>query len=72
MQVIFYLCFFSLQKPMTLFDFNTQSDWIVVGDGRRLLRIFHLSPKGHGLFKGRVSLKNSGGFSSVRHRFAPK
>jgi len=28
-----------------------------------------LSPNGHGLFKGEISLENNGGFSSVRYRF---
>lgn len=63
---------------MILFDFNAQSElsnWIVVDDavmGGRSTGSFSLTPEGHGLFKGRVSLENNGGFSSVRHRFAPK
>jgi len=79
MKVILYLFFFlTLQKPMILFDFNAQSElsnWIVVDDlvmGGRSTGSFSLTPESHGLFKGRVSLENSGGFSSVRHRFAPK
>jgi hypothetical protein len=63
---------------MILFDFNSQTepgDWIVVDDavmGGRSSGSFSLSPEGNGLFKGRVSLENNGGFSSVRHRLAPK
>ena len=63
---------------MILFDFNAQSEpgtWIVVDDvvmGGHSTGSFSLTPEGHGLFKGRVSLENNGGFSSVRHRFAPK
>lgn len=79
MKVILCLCFFlTLQKPMILFDFNSQTDpgnWMVVDDavmGGRSTGSFSLSPEGHGLFKGRVSTENNGGFSSVRHRFAPK
>ncbi len=30
---------------------------------------FYLSPEGHGVFEGEVSLKNNGGFSSVRYSF---
>ena len=39
--------------------------------GGRSSGSFQLSPEGHGLFAGRVSLENYGGFSSVRHRFRP-
>ena len=79
MKVILCLCFFlTLQKPMILFDFNAQSElrnWVIVDDvvmGGRSSGSFSLTPEGHGLFKGRVSLENNGGFSSVRYRFDPK
>jgi len=63
---------------MILFEFNTQSElhnWVIVDDvvmGGRSSGSFSLSPEGHGLFKGRISLENNGGFSSVRNRFESK
>ena len=63
---------------MILFDFNAQSElrnWVIVDDvvmGGRSTGSFSLTPEGHGLFKGRVSLENNGGFSSVRHQFESK
>lgn len=58
-----------------IFDFNKDSNienWSVVDDGvmgGRSKGSMGLSPEGHGLFQGRVSLENNGGFSSVRYRF---
>ena len=63
---------------MLLFDFSTESDlnnWQVVDDvvmGGRSDGQFSLNEQGHGVFEGRVSLENNGGFSSVRHRFESK
>ncbi len=58
-----------------IFDFNSDSDikgWSTVDDtvmGGRSESDFTLSPDGYGLFEGRVSLENNGGFSSLRYRF---
>ena len=58
-----------------LFDFNESADisrWQVVDDvvmGGQSSGNFELSPEGHALFYGEVSLENGGGFSSVRYRF---
>lgn len=58
-----------------IFDFNENSNiqnWRIVDDvvmGGRSSGSFKLSPEGHGLFEGRVSLENNGGFSSVRYGF---
>jgi hypothetical protein len=58
-----------------LFDFNENSelkDWKIVDDdvmGGRSSGTFHLSPEGHGVFEGTISLENNGGFSSVRYPF---
>ena len=58
-----------------LFDFNKNSsisNWIVVDDvvmGGRSNGIFHLNKDGNGVFSGKVSLDNYGGFSSVRYGF---
>ena len=62
-------------NPGIIFDFNKDSDlrnWFVVDDvvmGGRSSGSFELSPDGHGVFKGNVSLENNGGFSSIRYRF---
>jgi hypothetical protein len=63
---------------MILFDFNAQSElrnWVIVDDvvmGGHSTGSFSLTPEGHGLFKGQISLENNGGFSSVRYRFDSK
>lgn len=63
---------------MTLFNFNEQSDisnWNIVDDvvmGGRSNGTFVLSDSGKGLFKGKVSLENNGGFSMVQYRFNAK
>jgi len=55
-----------------VFNFTEHSDvsnWRIVDDvvmGGRSSGNFSLTPNGHGLFKGSVSLENNGGFSSVR------
>jgi len=59
--------------PRPIFDFNktaTIKNWVVVDDvvmGGESAGTFSLSEDGHGVFKGRVSLDNNGGFSSVRY-----
>jgi NADH dehydrogenase [ubiquinone] 1 alpha subcomplex assembly factor 1 len=61
-----------------IFDFNKSSGiegWKVVDDGvmgGTSSGNFYLSPKGHGVFEGNVSLENNGGFSSVRYNFSRK
>ncbi|MFK7806641.1 MAG: CIA30 family protein [Saprospiraceae bacterium] len=61
--------------PITVFDFNANSDltnWRIVDDvvmGGRSDGNFKINEEGHGLFQGKVSLENNGGFSSVRYRF---
>lgn len=58
-----------------IFDFNQNSEldnWKVVDDvvmGGESSGFIDLSPDGHGVFHGSVSLANNGGFSSVRHQF---
>jgi ribosomal protein S30 len=58
-----------------IFDFNEKSDaqyWRIVDDvvmGGKSSGTFTMNEEGHGVFQGRVSLDNNGGFSSVRHRF---
>lgn len=58
-----------------LFDFSTASNlnnWRIVDDGvmgGRSNGSFSLNEEGHGEFSGVISLKNNGGFSSVRYTF---
>lgn len=59
----------------TLFDFNNNSNlsnWTVIDDGvmgGRSNGNFKINDDGFGMFYGKVSLENNGGFSSVRYRF---
>ena len=63
---------------MLLFDFNTKSDisgWTIVDDivmGGQSNGSFELNQEGHGVFSGKISLENNGGFSSLRYRFKEK
>ncbi len=65
---------FSMQQNV-LFDFHENADisnWYVVDDGvmgGKSAGTFCLGAHGHGVYSGKVSLENNGGFSSVRHRF---
>ena len=69
------LVFMTLMTSIMIFDFNKDSniqDWRIVNDGVMgglSVGSFTLSPEGHGLFQGEISLENNGGFSSVRYRF---
>lgn len=60
---------------MVLFDFsktNNLQGWFVVSDdvmGGRSQAEFVLNAEGNGLFQGKVSLENNGGFASVHYRF---
>ncbi len=67
------LFFTTMIASTLLFDFTKGSSlrtWNVVDDGvmgGRSQGQFKLSEEGHGVFFGKVSLENNGGFSSVRH-----
>ncbi|WP_434037526.1 CIA30 family protein [Formosa sp. 4Alg 33] len=58
-----------------IFDFNktsTTDNWKVVDDavmGGKSSGSFILDPNGKGVFAGRVSLENNGGFSTVKYSF---
>ncbi|MEM9675767.1 MAG: CIA30 family protein [Bacteroidota bacterium] len=60
---------------LTIFDFTPDTNirqWKVVDDvvmGGRSSGEITISSEGTGLFRGKVSLENNGGFSSVRHSF---
>lgn len=61
-----------------IFDFGKEvslQNWRVVDDvvmGGRSSGNFALNSDGHGVFSGKVSLENNGGFSSVRYNFPEK
>jgi len=63
---------------MTLFNFTADSDisnWKILDDvvmGGRSDGNFKMNTEGHGEYTGRVSLKNNGGFSSLRYNFETK
>lgn len=58
---------------LMLYDFSqnsSKSDWQIVDDvvmGGRSDGNFSINEWGNGLFEGKVSLENNGGFSSLRH-----
>lgn len=60
----------------TIYDFKQKSniqEWTVVDDvvmGGNSTGTFGLDKDSFGAFEGKISLENSGGFSSVRYRFS--
>ena len=64
-----------MEQPTTIYDFEkdtSASEWRVVDDGvmgglskGKLI----VNKDGHGEYSGIVSIKNNGGFSSLRYRF---
>jgi len=58
-----------------IFDFNIDidvQDWRVVDDsvmGGKSSGKFYINTQGHGVFEGKVSLENNGGFSLLRYCF---
>ena len=75
------MCIIALSSSLyskMIFEFNKNSNinnWSIVDDsvmGGKSLSTFQLSPNGYGLFEGSISLRNNGGFSSVRYRFEKK
>ncbi len=74
-KIIVILLFIMPMQTQIIFDFNAHSDisnWKVVDDvvmGGRSSGSFDIDKNGHAVFKGKVSLENNGGFSSLRYRF---
>lgn len=68
----------AINSSMVIFDFNKESDisdWEIVNDavmGGQSSSKFYLNDEGNGVFTGKVSLENNGGFASLRHRFNQK
>ena len=60
---------------LTLVNFTMENDtrgWEVQDDvvmGGRSVGSFAINRDGHGVFSGKVSLENNGGFSSIQHNF---
>ncbi|WP_290698426.1 CIA30 family protein [Lacinutrix sp.] len=69
----FILLFITTMSTTPIFNFTTDaniSNWRIVDDvvmGGRSNGNFALNKDGHGVFKGKVSLENNGGFSSLRY-----
>lgn len=59
----------------SIYTFTKQSkldNWMIVNDivmGGQSVSSFGLNDQGHGVFQGRVSLENNGGFASLWYRF---
>lgn len=64
-----------MQTPLIIFKFNknsTLSNWKIINDGVMgglSQGEIKLNTNGNGVFNGKVSLENNGGFSLLRHRF---
>ncbi|MBN2868489.1 MAG: CIA30 family protein [Flavobacteriaceae bacterium] len=75
MKTLIPLLIFLFMTPLTIIDFNSNSNisnWNVVDDvvmGGKSNGNFQLNKDGHAVFSGEVSLENNGGFSSVQYTF---
>ncbi len=75
---IFFSMTPEIANSLLIFDFEKKtdiSDWKIVDDvvmGGRSNGNFYLNDKGNGIFEGKVSLENNGGFSSLRYNFTRK
>ena len=73
--IILTILLITTMQTATIFDFKNKADltnWAVLDDvvmGGRSSGTFYLNKEGHGVFEGRVSLENNGGFSSLRYNF---
>lgn len=62
-------------STITIYDFDknaSANDWRIVDDvvmGGESNGRFSIDSEGHGVFEGKISLENNGGFSSVRYQF---
>ena len=70
---LFLIQLLLIMNTITIYDFSknaTANEWNIVDDvvmGGESNGRFSIDSDGHGLFEGRISLDNNGGFSSVRH-----
>ena len=81
MNNIYLICisfFFMSDVNQLIYDFNLNSDtsdWRIIDDGvmgGRSSGNFNKSVEGFGVFYGKISLENNGGFSSLRYKFPKK
>jgi hypothetical protein len=62
-----------MAQEQLIYDFNSNDNlknWTIVNDGVMgglSSSSMNLSTEGYGVFTGKISLKNNGGFASVRH-----
>ncbi|TXE21177.1 CIA30 family protein [Psychroflexus gondwanensis] len=62
-----------MAQEQLIYDFNSSENlenWTIVNDGVMgglSSSTMNLNEEGHGVFTGKISLKNNGGFASVRH-----
>ncbi len=72
--ILLLILLLPMLHPVPVFEFSTTSDlsrWTVVNDrvmGGTSSGQLYVNARGHGVFKGQVSLENNGGFSSLRYR----
>lgn len=72
---LFLIQLLLIMNTITIYDFNknaTANEWKIVDDvvmGGESNGKFSNDNNGNGVFEGRISLDNNGGFSSVRHSF---
>lgn len=75
LKIILIITSLIVMQTNTIVDINKNTKpetWSVVDDvvmGGRSSGRFDINDNGHGVFHGKVSLENNGGFSSLRHRF---
>lgn len=75
--ILFSLLLMNTTKFKLLHDFSKNDDlsvWTIVNDGVMgglSKGNISINEDGHGVFSGYISLRNNGGFSSLRKRFAP-
>jgi len=73
--IILFILIITTMQTASIFEFNKKADisnWNIVDDvvmGGRSSGNFYLDNEGHGVFEGKVSLENNGGFSSLRYEF---
>jgi len=76
MRILLFVTLFLVtsMEAQTVFNFSKNAqlnNWYVVDDGvmgGRSKGSIRQDQKGHGVFTGQISLKNNGGFSSLRYR----
>jgi len=75
MKLLFLILMPIAMKAQLIIDFNqseTPENWVVVDDvvmGGESFGKFSINKEKQGVFEGKVSLENNGGFSSVRYQF---